>query len=306
MKTVYKKELHKNYMIIEKPQSISEFAVNMLMENEIPGLLPFEKRSFNGEENYYYDISGKRSLEHMVEEKPLKEGDVRNLLESLLLVIRSCRSYFLDISGLVLNFSTIFETEGFYSFCYYPQNVQEQIDMEEKIQTFGENLIRYVDHEDDEAVSLVYEFYTMAKEDTLTIIQIIKQLLEKVREEVPQQEMIMDKAEEPFFEKEAPTPETNAKEETSFETKPDYLTMSIFIILAAGSIGYFVNSYVHETSISLAAELSRKEGLLAAAFLILSVPGVLLSLMPVKFFWKISNSKPRKFKGTDIDRDDKK
>lgn len=287
MNIVYKKELNTNYLILDKPEKISEFAINMLLENEIPGLVPFEKRSFNGEESFYYDISGKYALENRIRMKALKEADVKGLLEGLLFTMQSCSSYFLDISGLSLEFELIFEEDGFYSFCFYPEENKKQEDMEEKIKILGERLISCVDHDDEQAVTLVYEFYRLAKENTLTIVQILLQLLKTPEKETREAGIVsIDEKMKPerdslydFSYEEKETEEiTEAKKVKKQSERPDYLTPVIFLLPAAGSIFYFVYRFINAESFSLGAELSCREGILAAVFLILSLPGVFLSL----------------------------
>lgn len=315
MNIVYKKELNKNYLVLEKTEEASEFAIHMLEENKIQGLLPFEKRSFNGEESFYYDISGKYTLENLAKMRPLEEADIKGFLEGLLFTMQTCSSYFLDVSGLSLEFDLIYESEGLYSFCYYPMEKESRQDMEEKLKIFAEKLIGLVNHDDEQAVTLVYQFYRLAKENTCTAVQILQKLLEAgqndigqniinqniIRQNIIHQNEInqteinpkakwssvdeavsADKDSLYDFSYEADKEnkhelkdEKGGKEEK--EIKPDYLTVIIFLILAVGSISYFVYRFMTAEAFSLEAELSCREGLLAAVFLVLSLPGMFLS-----------------------------
>ena len=178
MSREYKKEWENCYFILrpEKEEACSEFSVQMLTENNIPGLLSFEKRSFNGEDMFYYDISGKQSFQSLYQSKKLDEHDLKKLLEGLLLTLQSMNSYFLPASGLLLSLDCIFLDDEGVSFCYDPV-LREESDV--RLLSFAEELLGMTDHEKEKAVVLVYAFYRLVKEGNRTEIAILRQLFDE-------------------------------------------------------------------------------------------------------------------------------
>ena len=78
-----KQETGGSYLVTRLHYEQSEeeaFAIRMLSENKIRGLLPLEIRSFNGERNLYYEITGLQSLEAFCRIKPLSGKMLRVLM----------------------------------------------------------------------------------------------------------------------------------------------------------------------------------------------------------------------------------
>ena len=73
MKADYKTELGKSYMILDCVEKEESFAMQMLKENHIQGLLLFEKRSFNGEVQFFYDVTDMNPLAKQMKESPLSK-----------------------------------------------------------------------------------------------------------------------------------------------------------------------------------------------------------------------------------------
>lgn len=175
MHAEYKKETGKSYLILETEQTEEAFSTQMLLENQIKGLLKFEKRSFNGESNFFYDISGMHSLETLTKRELLQEKEVRRLLQSLYCVVGDLHSHFLDAAGILTDVEYIYEEEERFCFCYYPP--EETGSAEENLAIFAEQLLERIDHEDEETVQMVYRFYKSAKETEKGILRILEETL---------------------------------------------------------------------------------------------------------------------------------
>ena len=69
MNISFRKNLNKNYMVIEKVSDFSEnnFQVQMLLQNEIPTLLRFSFEIINGKAELFYDISSRQVFDRQFE-----------------------------------------------------------------------------------------------------------------------------------------------------------------------------------------------------------------------------------------------
>lgn len=235
MEAEYKKELGKSYLILEPPSREDDFSAQMMLENRIQGLLSFERRSFNGETKYYYDITGKRSLESHADKELLGEKDIRRLLQGLYCVIGELYSYFLETEGLLLRATYIYEEEEQMCFCYYPSDGTDSEEIAMVI--FAEELLELIDHDDDEAVELTYRFYKSVKESGKGILHILEEVL--VQEvENPQKELYDDQQEMLLCWHNICEDESEKKAWLIKRSRPDICTEFFFLLSLLVSICY--------------------------------------------------------------------
>ena len=67
MQTEYRRNLNKSYMIIYAEAFYSSYEMEMFSENRIDGFLDFETVVSNGKNQFWYDITGKQSLDSWLE-----------------------------------------------------------------------------------------------------------------------------------------------------------------------------------------------------------------------------------------------
>lgn len=228
MKADYKTELGKSYMILDCVEKEESFAMQMLKENHIQGLLLFEKRSFNGEVQFFYDVTDMNPLAKQMKESPLSEKKLRQLLQELYCVLEEIHSFFLSPEGILLQMEYMYEKGGRLFFCYYP--VKEADKWEVSIEMFAEMLLDQIDHEDEEAVELAYQFYAEVKERKKGILYILEDVLTEEKPAFPAEEepdyKPMD-INETYILKEA---------ETIAAKKPDMCTVGCFLLSSLGSV----------------------------------------------------------------------
>ena len=121
MKTYYKNDLKKTYLILDGMEGEQEdYQTIMLRECEIQGLLRVEIRYIDNQTQYQYDISGKTAFKTLYEKMNLNYKEMKRLVENLLHTIQTIRKYMLDANCILLEPEYIFcDSKGFY-FCYYP------------------------------------------------------------------------------------------------------------------------------------------------------------------------------------------
>lgn len=192
MKTYYKNDLKKAYLILEGEEGEQEdYQTLMLRENDIQGILKLDVRYVDNQTQYHYDISGKTSFKTLYEKMHLTYEDMKRLVENLLQTIQLLRKYMLDSNQILLEPEYIFcDANGFY-FCYYPICRQDAKDMFHQLTEF---FVKEVSYKDEEGVHFAYTLHKMTMEENYSMEEIMEVLLpqEKVGEEEKEELQVMD------------------------------------------------------------------------------------------------------------------
>lgn len=69
MEIRYKRDLNSNYMILKEDSSRGDYEVRMITENRIYGFLPCVIQRHENQTEYYYEITGRQSMELLYERK---------------------------------------------------------------------------------------------------------------------------------------------------------------------------------------------------------------------------------------------
>lgn len=181
MKTYYKSDLNKTYLIIEGEAQEIDYQSIVLKENQIAGLLKTDMRYLDNQGQYHYDISGKNTLRLTYEKKKLKYEDICDLVEAILQTQERVKKYMLSGNRLLLEPEYIYCEKGKFYFCYYPQ--QEQT-LTESFHELTEYFVREVDYQDERGVHLAYVLHKATMEENYSIEQIMEEFIETVPREV--------------------------------------------------------------------------------------------------------------------------
>lgn len=170
-----KKEFDHQYMIIKGEQE-EDYAVQMLSNNQIEGLLNMTVQLIDNEKYYYYDITSLQTLKESFEKNKLMKEQIRKILRGILNAIQESQAYLLIEEDFVLeplyiylSFPTLH-----IKLCYkkgYQQPLEKQL-----IQLL-EYMMNMVDYEDNTSVKYIYHLYQVVREQGCTL-QLFKQLLE--------------------------------------------------------------------------------------------------------------------------------
>ena len=269
----YKKELGKSYMIFKPEEKEDLFSVQMLIENQIQGLLCFERRVFNGESEYYYDITGKHSLDSRVQRELLREKDVRELLQGLYCAVSVLHSYFLKPENILVKSEYIYLDETGVYFGYYPS--EEVRDMEDILTEFAENLQEQIDYEDEGAMHLTYRFYQMIQESEKGILRILEDVL-------TENSIRVIREEEEWTEKEAADQnlwdeieeQRQEKENSLKKSKPDINTLVFFLLSFLVSLCYLI-------CVSFPENRMNVTGIIACVFVFISISGIVTAFIDI-------------------------
>lgn len=191
MKTYYKNDLKKAYLILEGGQEEQEdYQIVMLRENEIGGILKTEVRYVDNQSHYHYDITGKTSFKALHEKVNLSWGDMKRLVEDLLQTIQKLRKYMLDANCILLDPEFIFCSQEHFYFCYYPPYKD---DVKVAFHHLTEFFVQEVDYKDEEGVRFAYSMHKMTMEENYSIEEIMNKLVpQELEEEIEIQAPVVD------------------------------------------------------------------------------------------------------------------
>lgn len=172
MRTIYKRELDHNYLILGQEKFEDHYQVEMLIKNKIPGLLECTLSRIDKEADFYYEITSRQNLRLVLERRHLKAAELHALLEQLLLTARSCEEHLLNTEQILLNPDYIYLDPDLwvFSFCFFPFY---EAAGENELLKLAEYLLDRLDKQDADAVALGYEFYRMAGEENASLEQVL-------------------------------------------------------------------------------------------------------------------------------------
>lgn len=169
MEVEFKRELHHNYMVLShiEGEPCESYSIKMLKAQTIDGILPLDLRVINNQKSLYYEISGKQLMLSLFDKVELSYSKVKDIILSIIDTIESAYEYLLSVDDFMLTEEYIFLDIDSASpwLCYLPGY---NIDIKEQMGAFIEFLMDKVDYKDKEAVLLVYQLYSVCKEEGYT------------------------------------------------------------------------------------------------------------------------------------------
>lgn len=172
---IYDRNLTGSYMKI--PVSIGhEFDERMMLRRKLPGLLPVERCYIDGTGQYWYNISGKQSLDTYCRIQKIGIDFVERMIISICSEIEILECNLLDQNCLLLDPEQVFVTNQNQEiiFAIYPGH-HEQISSE--FQQLMEYLLTKIDHMDQEAVRIGYAIYEKTLDEAYSIMDIRDEII---------------------------------------------------------------------------------------------------------------------------------
>ena len=187
MKIRYKRDLNSNYMILTD-ENISEdtYKIRMITENRFYGFLPCVRQQYGDRTEYYYEITGRQSMELLYERRKLNFEQLRGLLKELLRVLDAAKEYLLGPEHFLLSPQSVYlDTHSEKLFlCYYPGHEKE---IRESFLELSEYLLGKLDKSDAEGIAFGYELYQNALEPNFSLPEILHRHAEQEKEVPPPQ-----------------------------------------------------------------------------------------------------------------------
>ena len=181
MKAEYKRDVQNNYLILEiaKEEEESSYRIQMAEQNKITGLLPFYSSRKNGVLQLYYEITSMQSLESIYEKKAMGYQDIAFVLSGIRNTLEELQRYLLDPSQLVFDARYVFlgPDRQNIELCYIPGKRNDA-----PITMLAEYILKKLDHEDQQAVTIGYGFYQRTLEENFSLQKALRDLLPVVNQ----------------------------------------------------------------------------------------------------------------------------
>lgn len=188
--TKYERTMNHTYMVLSKcdffaidqegQEEKEDYRIRMLLENQIPGLLPVTHHRQNGENCFYYEINSLQSMSQMYEKEEIDAEALEILLHGCVRVFEKLEEYLLDGSQILLQPEYIYihpdTKEPFFT--YYPACDTNVIDVRQAFVSFVDYLLARLDHTQEDTVMLGYQVYRYTKNPNFVLSEITKILSE--------------------------------------------------------------------------------------------------------------------------------
>lgn len=173
----YKREAGHNYLVLNGMEN-RDYRLRMVLENKIPGLLPLTLRRWNGEEEYYYDITSLQPLDVFFGKKQINYEALKHVLNDLYCLEGELKRFLLDREDVPMRPEYCFYDGETYksAWLFYPEEG-------ESYEGLGEFFLEHVDYGDAAAVDVVYRFYKYVREDGFVMERIMEYMAEKYPEQ---------------------------------------------------------------------------------------------------------------------------
>ena len=155
----YHREMKKNYLMIEEEESGNQrFEAKMLIGNTIEGLLRFRIRKMDGISRFCYEITSKQPLKRLLETRTIGAEQIKNLLMGIVGTLTRMEEYLLSEEQIVLDPEFIYVDPEDFSpgLCLIPGR---KGNFPKEFSNLLQELLDKVDHQDKEAVIMIYGLY---------------------------------------------------------------------------------------------------------------------------------------------------
>lgn len=161
MEISYQRNLKNSYVIIRTEQCAESYDEKVLKRQRCEALLPLEVLEQDEKTEYWFDVSGKQSLDVYGSMHALEEDFFQKFLCGLSQTIEWIEVHLLEEQHLILLPDTIFldmDTKT-CSFCYCPAYKEE---LTQQFRGLMEELLKKINHGEESTVKLAYKLYDIS------------------------------------------------------------------------------------------------------------------------------------------------
>lgn len=172
MEMSYRTDGINSYLVIDDTSVAPDsYEVNMITNNDIEGLLPFEFRSLNEARMIYYRINGYMQLTELIQGEVLALEYLTDMFLSLIKLIFEIQMYILNPDNLIIHIKNIYfnMAERRFCFIYCPNN---EVSIRKQLKLLMEECIKYINHRDHLAVDIAYGIYDIVSKANYDIKEI--------------------------------------------------------------------------------------------------------------------------------------
>jgi hypothetical protein len=189
----YRKDLRHNYMIIKEEEDIPKelYCIRMLQNQPLAGVLPLQQHCMDNKTLNYYEITGKQSMLNLYTKASLSYERLKRLITSILSTLELAFEYLLPEDDFILQpeyiYLDVVTNTPFLSFLSGYRH-----DSKQQMNGLLEYLMNKVDYNDKEAVLLVYQLYSVSREEGFTFTHMYE-VLHKSRKSEAESKVITDR-----------------------------------------------------------------------------------------------------------------
>lgn len=156
MEVKYQRGAGKRYLVIGfDGDKGGGYEVEMLKENEIAALLPFYSVVINGKKEFWYDITGRQSVDEYLGNYGIEAETLYQVFYYASQALKVISSYLIDEKDIYFSPETMFIKNESMELCYYPKGDQSETPFEK----LGEYLIENAVPEKAETEKICYSIY---------------------------------------------------------------------------------------------------------------------------------------------------
>lgn len=173
---VYERNLTGSYMKI--PAGINAgLDEKLMLRRKIQGALPVEKAYMDGSGQYWYNISGKQSLDVYCRVKTVGIDLIEKLIVSICSEMEILEWNLIHTSCLCLDPELIFVTNSNQEFIFtiYPGGAGG---VEKEFEQLMEYLLTKIDHKDDQAVRAAYRIYEQTMKEGYSLMDLRREIVD--------------------------------------------------------------------------------------------------------------------------------
>jgi len=180
--TEYKRYQGKSYMVISDDKAAHGYEYAMLTKNKMKGLLPVKISNADAYTQYWYDISGRQTLEDRMKIRKGGSGLLKKLMAALAETLDEASEFLLCEDGICLSAEQIFidAKETQVLFCYRPFQKEP---FAEALGSFMEYFISHMQHDNRTDTQKCYAVYEKCQQKNITIDELLQILFEEEKEE---------------------------------------------------------------------------------------------------------------------------
>lgn len=182
LKVSYHREMKNNYLMIEAEELEDQrFEAKMLVGNTIDGLLKFRIRKTDNNCQFCYEITSKQPLKRLLETRTIGAGQLRTLLMGIAQTLTRMEEYLLSEEQIILDPDFIYVDPEDYvpGLCLIPG---KKGNFPQEFSSLLQGLLDKVDHQDKEAVILIYGLYRESLKENYGLDNLLQWLM---REKCP-------------------------------------------------------------------------------------------------------------------------
>lgn len=193
-----KKEGNEKYLLIQDIKfDENDYRIQMILNNNISGLLPIKIRNINNEKELLYDVTAMSPMINIFERNLMKKDDLVGFVLSIKKLENSLKEYLLSGNNIKFDLNYIYykaKQKQFY-YCYCPEEVD---DFALQMKSLFNQVLDHINYNDREVVTLAYGMQEIASRDDFLLDELLEFVLKTKEEPQP----IIEEDEQDFDEEE--------------------------------------------------------------------------------------------------------